>query len=112
ARGGPAGRGRAALGGLPAGSDAYVLGTDSKEQPGVPKGKLTAATITSQVYGGMVFNYQVYVPAQYDGSKPAALMVFQNGTNYVRAVIPGSNRPGAWRVDLVPDNLIHKKETP
>jgi len=99
-------------GGPPAGTDAYVLGPDSKEQPGVPKGKLTPATITSQVYSGRVFNYQVYVPAQYDGRKPAALMVFQNGTNYVRTVIPGTNRPGAWRVDLVLDNLIHKKEIP
>jgi len=96
----------------PAGSDAYVLGPDSKEQPGVPKGKLTAATITSKIYPDRVFNYQVYVPAQYDGTKPAALMVFQNGTNYVRAVIPGTNRPGAWRIDLVLDNLIHKKDIP
>src|ERR1043165_8644068 len=57
----------------PPGSDAYVLGPDSKEQPGVPKGKLTPATIKSQVYGGREFKYQVYVPAQYDGTKPAAL---------------------------------------
>jgi len=116
APGAGAGRGAGARAGgaatPPPGSDAYVLGPDSKEQPGVPHGKLTAATITSKIYPGRVFHYQVYVPAQYDGTKPAALMVFQNGSNYVRAVIPGSGKPGAWRLDLVFDNLIHKKEMP
>jgi len=86
-------------------TDQYVLGPDSKPQDGVPKGKLTAASITSKVYPDGAFKYQVYVPAQYDGSKPAAVMVFQDGNNYVR-------EPGAWHVPVVLDNLIAKHEMP
>ena len=65
-------------------TDRFVIGPDSKPQDGVPNGKLTAATITSKVYPDVSFKYQVYVPAQYDGSKPGAVMVFQDGNNYVR----------------------------
>ena len=86
-------------------TDQYVLGPDSKPQEGMPKGKLTAATVTSKVYPGVTFKYQVYVPAQYDGAKPAAVMVFQDGNNYVR-------EPGAWHVPVVFDNLIAKHEMP
>ena len=86
-------------------TDRYVISPDSKPQDGVPNGKLTAATITSKVYPDVSFKYQVYVPAQYDGSKPAAVMVFQDGNNYVR-------EPGAWHVPVVFDNLIAKHEMP
>ena len=86
-------------------TDQYVLGPDSKPQESVPKGKLTAATITSKVYPDVTFKYQVYVPAQYDGARPAAVMVFQDGNNYVR-------EPGAWHVPVVFDNLIAKHEMP
>src|SRR5205085_7207721 len=50
-------------------------------------------------------DYWVYVPKQYDGSKPAAVMVFQDGAGYV-------NLNGDRRVPTVFDNLIHKKEMP
>jgi len=97
--------------GAPAGTDNYQLGAESKPQEGVPKGKLISAQITSKVYDGRVFNYQVYVPAQYEGFKPAAVMVFQDGSNYVRETQP-NGRPGAWFVHVVMDNLIHNKEMP
>ena len=97
--------------GAPSGTDNYQLGPDSKPQEGVPRGKLIPAQITSKVYDGRVFNYQIYVPAEYDGSKPAAVMVFQDGGNYVRETQP-NGRPGAWFVHVVMDNLIHKKEMP
>ncbi len=88
-----------------AATDQYVIGPDSKPQPGVPRGTLTKASIVSKVYGGRTFTYQVYVPAQYDGVKPAAVFVGQDGNNFVR-------EPGAWHVPVVFDNLIHKKEMP
>jgi hypothetical protein len=89
----------------PAATDHYLIGPDSQPQDGVPKGTVTKASIVSQVYGGRTFNYQVYVPAQYDGARPAAVFVGQDGNNFVR-------EPGAWHVPVVFDNLIHKKEMP
>ncbi len=59
----------------------------------------------SQIYPGTVRDYSVYVPAQYDGSQPAALMVFQDGENYL-------NPNGASKATIVFDNLIHSKEMP
>ena len=99
------------LAAAPPGTDLYTLGPDSKPQEGVPKGKLIRAQIASKVYDGRVFTYQVYVPAQYDPAKPAALMVFQDDSNYVRELQPGG-QPGAWFVHVVFDNLINKKEMP
>ena len=83
----------------------YKLGPDSMEQPGVPKGTLTKHTWTSKIFPGTVRDYWVYVPAQYDPKKPACVMVFQDGGNYVKA-------DGPFRVPTVFDNLIHKKEMP
>ena len=89
-------------------TDNYVLGPDSKPQAGVPKGKVTQARWTeSKVFPGTVRDYWVYVPAQYDGSKPAAVMVFQDGSAYV-----DTTDNGAWRIPDVFDNLIAKKEMP
>ena len=86
-------------------ADDYKLGPDSMEQPGVPKGKITKHTWTSKVFPGTERDYFVYVPAQYDPNKPACVMVFQDGHNY-------ANAAGPFRVPVVLDNLIHKKELP
>jgi len=59
----------------------------------------------SEVYAGNSREYYVYVPAQYNSSEPAALMVFQDGHAYVK-------EDGDMRVPIVFDNLIHKKEMP
>jgi enterochelin esterase family protein len=86
--------------------DQYKLGPDSMEQKDVPKGKVTEYTWNeSKVFPNTHRKYWVYVPAQYDGKTPAALMVFQDGGGY-------QSRAGAWRVPVVFDNLIHKKEMP
>ena len=90
---------------VPVGTDNYVPAPDSKPQAGVPKGTITHATITSQIYDGRMFSYHLYVPAQYDGTKSAAVLVGQDGSNYIRD-------PGAWHLDVVFDNLIAKKEMP
>ncbi len=87
-------------------ADDYKLGPDSQEQSGVPKGKVTKMSPwKSKVFEGTVRDWWVYVPAQYDGAKPAAVMVFQDGGSYV-------NDKGQFRVPIVFDNLIHKKEMP
>jgi enterochelin esterase family protein len=90
---------------LPAADD-YQLGPDSMVQEGVPQGKVLEGKFTSEkIFPGTVRNYWVYVPAQYDGSSPAAVMVFQDGGSYV-------NKTGQFRVPVVFDNLIHKKQMP
>lgn len=92
--------------GLPALAADYSLGPDSQRQPGVPQGKIEKRSWTnSRVYPGTVRDYFIYVPAQYKRGTPAALMVFQDGTGYVK-------EDGAWRVPIVFDNLIHKGQMP
>lgn len=86
-------------------ADDYKLGPDSMEQPGVPKGKVTKHTWTSNVFPGTVRDYWIYVPAQYNEKEPACLMVFQDGGSYV-------DPKGSFRVPIVFDNLINKKEMP
>jgi gluconolactonase len=83
----------------------YPLTADSERQPGVPAGRLSKTTWTSTVFPGTVRDYWVYVPAQYQPSSPAALMVFQDGGRYVA-------EDGRWRVPIVFDNLIHRGEMP
>jgi enterochelin esterase-like enzyme len=86
--------------------DDYQLGPDSMRQPGVPQGKVTEHDWNnSRVYPGTERKYWVYVPAQYDASKPACVMVFQDGAGMV-------SETGSYRVPIVFDNLIHKKEMP
>ena len=86
-------------------ADDYKLGPDSQKQAGVPEGKVTKSSWTSEIFPGTVRDYWVYVPAQYDGNEPACLMVFQDGGAYVSPT-------GQFRVPVVFDNLIHKKEMP
>jgi enterochelin esterase-like enzyme len=86
-------------------ADDYTLGKDSTEQPDVPKGKVTKSTWKSEIFPGTVRDYWVYVPAQYDEKKPACVMVFQDGGNYV-------DTKKDFRVPIVFDNLIHKGEMP
>jgi enterochelin esterase-like enzyme len=84
----------------------YAYTPDSFPQEGVPQGKVTTYEWRdSKIFPGTIRRYSVYVPAQYDGSQPAALMVFQDGHAYV-------NREGEFRVPTVFDNLIHKGEMP
>jgi sugar lactone lactonase YvrE/enterochelin esterase-like enzyme len=84
----------------------YIYGPDSSRQPSVPRGAVTKHTwTTSTVYPGTTHDYWIYVPAQYDAAKPAAVMIFQDGAGFV-------NETGSFRVPVVFDNLIHKGEMP
>ncbi len=74
-------------------------GPDSRVQPGTPTGDVTKGEFDqSRIYPGTWREYWVYVPKQLDRSKPAPVMVFQDGLQY-----------GA---PVVFDNLIHKKAIP
>lgn len=91
---------------LPVFAEDYPLTADSLPQDGVPKGTVTKHTWdTSTVFAGTTREYWVYVPAQYDESKPACVMVFQDGGNYVAL-------DKSFRIPMVFDNLIHKGEMP
>jgi len=84
----------------------YPYGPNSLRQDDVPHGKVTHHVWKdSKVFPGTVRRYYVYVPAQYDGSTPAALMVFQDGHAYI-------NENGDFRIPVVFDNLIHKGDIP
>jgi gluconolactonase len=79
----------------------YPPGPDSEPQAGVPKGERIRGVFTAgtnSVYPGTVRDYTVYLPQQLDRSKPAPLMVLQDG--------------GGYRAEVVFDNLIAKKEIP
>ncbi len=83
----------------------YKLGPDSERHPDVPQGKVTQHVWESQIFPGTRRDYWVYVPAQYDGQKPACVMVFQDGQSY-------QNETGQFRTPIVFDNLIHRQEMP
>lgn len=84
----------------------YSFGPDSLPQEGVPTGTVTEHVWNeSTVYAGTTRKYWVYVPAQYDASKPACVMVFQDGNTYC-------SPEREFRTPTVFDNLIHKGEMP
>ena len=79
----------------------YPVDPASRKQDGVPQGIVTQGNFSgSTIYPGTERDYWVYVPAQYEASKPAALMVFQDGRSY------------QGMVSTVFDNLIHQKAMP
>lgn len=85
----------------------YALGPDSQRHDGVPQGAVTKFTWTSKggMYPGIQRDYWVYVPSQYSASKPASLMVFQDGAGAIR-------EDGDFRVPIVFDNLIQQGVIP
>ncbi|WP_253154229.1 SMP-30/gluconolactonase/LRE family protein [Stieleria tagensis] len=86
--------------------ESYPDHPDSLRKPGVPQGTVESFTFaSSKVFPGTEREYFVYVPDQYKADQPAALMVFQDGRNYVR-------EKGGWQVPVVFDNLIASGEMP
>src|SRR5689334_21546917 len=58
----------------------YQIGPDSLPHDGVPKGEMRGPfVLPSQAYPGTQHTYWVYVPAQYERTAAASLMVFQDG---------------------------------
>ena len=79
---------------------------DSLPQAGVPQGQLLGPfEFHSQIISGTVRRYWLFVPAQYDATQAASLLVFQDGQ---RAVNP----QGSLRVPQVMENLIARGDMP
>ncbi len=75
-------------------------------QTGVPQGALSEKLLhTSKIYDGMISEWWIYVPAQYDAARPAAVMVWQDGQGNIQ-------RDGGSRTMNVVDNLINQKKIP
>ena len=78
-------------------------------QEGVPRGKIVPLPpFESKIYAGTTRTWWLYVPAQYDGSKPACVMVFQDGGE----AGGGPNQAGPLHATYAFDNLIAAKEMP
>ncbi|MCC9655996.1 alpha/beta hydrolase-fold protein [Rhodopirellula halodulae] len=72
----------------------------------VPHGTVTEMPIwESKVFPNTIRKWAIYVPAQYDPSTPAALMVFQDGERM-------RDTKGRWRIPTVLDNLIASGDMP
>jgi enterochelin esterase family protein len=84
----------------------YAHGPDSLPQPGVPLGETTEFEWRdSTIYPGTSRKFWIHVPAQYDPSQPASLMVFQDGYWYL-------DPEGEVRAAIVLDNLLHRGDIP
>lgn len=84
----------------------YSLGPDSMVRKNVPQGVIVEREwLESKVFPGTKRRYSIYIPKQYNASKPAALMVFQDGHAY-------ADRQGQYRAPVVMDNLIHSQQMP
>jgi enterochelin esterase-like enzyme len=86
-------------------AEPYKHPPESERKDGIPQGKVTHGVWKSQVFAGTIREMWTYVPAQYDGKTPAAVMVFQDGHAYV-------GEKGWFRVPIVFDNLIAAGEMP
>lgn len=87
-------------------ADNHQPGPDARRKPGVPKGRIEAFKwVSKKTYPGTERDCWLYVPAQYNGKKPACLMVFQDGRGFV-------SERGHTRVPIVFDNLIHAGDMP
>jgi len=84
----------------------YQPGPDAQPKEGAPKGKVLQRKFSSsKIYPGTERDYRVYVPALHDAKKPACVMVFLDGGNYI-------NPNGDYRAPVVFDNLIHEGAMP
>lgn len=79
----------------------FPLTEDSKPQAGVAKGTMVKGQYVAKegsVFPGTAREYQLYLPAGFDKTKPTAFMVFQDGVIY--------------QAPVVFDNLIAKGDIP
>lgn len=93
--------------------EAYTYPPEAKPQPGVPKGDLMEQTPwKSSVYPGTTRQWWIYVPKQYDPSKPACLYVIQDGqwsrgywTQTLDNMLAGHQIPVCIAVFLTPGTI-------
>ena len=87
-------------------SDIPGYNPDSYPKPGVPKGTLSEKkTIASKIYSGSSADYWVYASPGIDPSRPAPLMVWQDGQGLVGQL-------AAMRLFTVTENLVQQKLIP
>lgn len=85
---------------------------DSYPKPGVPKGTLSEKrTITSKIYDGATADYWIYASPGVDPSRPAPLMVWQDGQGIAGQGIANGD-VSALRLFTVTENLIAQKLIP
>ena len=76
------------------------------DQSDIPRGKVSSGVYeSSQGFPGTQREYRLYVPAQYQASKPANLLVCMDGIKYAK-------KDGDFRATEVLDRLIHHGEVP
>lgn len=85
--------------------ESYQPGPNSWQYDNLPHGTISHHNWESTIYPNTTRDYAVYVPAQYDPSQAAALMVFQDGHAYLK-------EDGHFRVPMVFDNLIAQGKMP
>jgi len=87
-------------------ADVPAFGPYSYLKPGTPPGRLSEKfTHRSRIYPGMECAYWVYAPAAYDATRPAAVMIWQDGEVLVPRELPS-------RAQIVFDNLTHEGKIP
>lgn len=75
-------------------------------QEGVPRGELKGPfSFHSKIFEGTVRRYWLFIPAQYDGARPASVLVFQDGQR-------ATNPEGPIRAPQVMENLIARGAMP
>ncbi|MEM9016820.1 MAG: alpha/beta hydrolase-fold protein [Verrucomicrobiota bacterium] len=86
----------------------YPYPPESSPIEGVPVGDLHPHSWeSSKIYPKTERDFLVYIPKQYDGSEPAALMVFQDGLRHA-----DKKSSNGLRAPVVFDNLIHQGKMP
>ncbi|MBP8156644.1 MAG: gluconolactonase, partial [Leadbetterella sp.] len=79
--------------------ETYPTDPASVEKTSVPKGEIIKFSFeNSKIFPGTTREVSIYIPAQYDGQKPACVYVNQDGIQ--------------WKAPTVFDNLIHQNEMP
>jgi hypothetical protein len=82
------------------------LSPDHFPQEGIPKGKLKGPfNFYSKIIEGTVRHYWLFIPAQYHASRPAGVLIFQDGFR-------ATNPEGSIRAPQVMENLIGRGEIP
>jgi Putative esterase len=84
----------------------WPLTADHLPQPGVPEGSLEGPfEFHSAILAGTVRRYWIFVPAQYEATQAASVLVFQDGQR-------ATNPDGPLRVPRVMNNLIARGVMP
>ncbi len=87
-------------------SEPWQMHPDAVEQSSVPHGKVyKMEPWQSKIFSGTVRDWSVYIPAQLQTGQEAAVMVFQDGHDYLKPT-------GHWRAPVVFDNLIARGDMP